>query len=89
MVDHCEVHYSNWAYLQYNKLVDVNKYEHLQLTPKSLMESSDFLMKSFWTVVNYNRKLHHLRLEDELLKATGYKLSDFMDFAPGDLRIFL
>ena len=33
VIDWCEIHYSNWAYLQCNKLVDIKMYEHLRLTP--------------------------------------------------------
>ena len=33
LVDSCEIHYSNWAHLQFNKLIDIKKYEHLKLTP--------------------------------------------------------
>ena len=70
VIDTCEVHYSNWAYLQCNNLVDVRSYEHLRLTPQSLMGSPDFVTKVLWTVIKYNHKLHHSKCDDEFHKAT-------------------
>ena len=51
LIDSCEIHYNSWAYLQVNKLIDIKRYEHLKLTPSSLMGSSDFVTKVLWTVV--------------------------------------
>ena len=33
LLDWVEINYSNWAFLQCNKMVDVRHYEHLRLTP--------------------------------------------------------
>ena len=65
LIDSCEIHYNNWAYLQFNKLIDIKRYEHLKLTPQSLMGSSDFVTKVLWTVVKYRGKLHHSKADDE------------------------
>lgn len=89
LIDTCEIYYSNWAYLQYNQLVDVKNYEHLRLTPQSLMSSSDFVTKVIWTVIRYNTRLHHSKCDDEFHKATGHRISDYFEFKDGDLVIFL
>lgn len=89
MIDSCEIHYSNWAHLQFNKLVDIKRYEHLKLVPQCLMGSSDFVTKVLWTVVNFKGRLHHSKADDEFSKATGYKISDFFEFKEGEIALFM
>ena len=53
------------------------------------MGSSDFVTKVLWTVIKYNKNLHHTKCDDEFFKATGHRISDFFEFKEGDLIIFL
>ena len=38
--------------------VDIKKYDHLKLVPRTLMSSNDFITKVLWTIVKELGKCH-------------------------------
>ncbi len=58
LVDSITIFYADWSYLQLMKLVDLKKYDHMKLVPRTLMSSNDFITKVLWTIVRELGKVH-------------------------------
>jgi hypothetical protein len=59
LVDSITIHYADWSYLQLMHFVDLKKYDHLKLVPRSLMTSSEFITKVLWTILADIGKIHY------------------------------
>ena len=89
VLDSIEINYAEWAHLQLTKMVDVYKYEHLKLAPSHLIKGTDFVLKIIWTIANHKGYIDSARVQDEFLKATGFKLQDFYEMRQEDILTFL
>ena len=70
-------------------IVDLRKYDHLKLVPRSLMSSNDFITKVLWTIVRELGKVHFSQINREFEKATGNLISDYFEFKDEEMRQFL
>ena len=89
VVDSITIHYADWSYLQLMNIVDIRKYEHLKLVPRSLMSSNDFITKVLWTIVRELKKVHYSDVNKEFEKATGNLISDYFEFKEDEMKTFL
>jgi len=44
------------------------------------MESSEFVTKVLWTVINHHSKLHFSEVTEKFKLATGHNISDYFEF---------
>jgi hypothetical protein len=70
-------------------LVDLKKYDHLKLIPKSLMSSNDFITKVLWTIIKELGKVHFSEINKEFERATGNLISDYFEFKDDEMKQFL
>ena len=89
VVDTITIFYADWSYLQLMKFVDIKKYDHLKLVPRTLMSSNDFITKVLWTIVKELGKVHFSQINREFEKATGNLISDYFEFKDDEMKQFL
>ena len=80
MIDSVEINYADWAYLQFNKMINIYDPIYLELVPTTLMKSLDFILKLVWCVINSKpaKSLPLSRIEKEVEFLTkGHKINDF------------
>lgn len=86
MIDSIEIKYANWAHLQFHNLVDIKKYDHLKLVPPQLLSSAEFIHKALWTITRHKDGIRPEYADEDFNKATGHKISDYFEFAKGELE---